>query len=256
MDSKQPSAPFLSLVVPAYNEAKRIERSVQDLQSFLRTLPKNTEIILVIEKSSDGTAEIAKRITKDLPNFRVIANDVHLGKGFAVKTGMLQSQGEIVFFMDLDLSTPLVEIFNFLAHFEAHPAADVVIGSRQHAKSQILKRQHPVRQRMGHVFNLFVRAFALSGIEDTQCGFKAFRKKTVKPLFSLQKTHGFSFDVEILLLAQTLGFKTDILPVKWINAADSKVRIVQDSFKMFFDLLKIKKLVKSSLKEAPSSQRK
>jgi len=251
LNINQTNNPFLSIVIPAFNEASRVKRSIQDIRSFLTRLPKETEVIVVIEKSSDGTAEIAENLTKDDSHFQIVVSDVQRGKGYAVKTGMLKAKGEIVFFMDLDLSTPLVEIFKFLGHFESNPETDIVIGSRQHEESEIIKKQHPVRQNMGHVFNLFVQMLAFKGINDTQCGFKAFRKRSVFPLFSRQKTDGFSFDVEILLLARAIGFKIDVLPVKWVNAPGSKVRIVRDSSKMFFDLIRVKSLVKKTLKTNP-----
>jgi len=244
-------APFLSLVIPAYNESKRIEASISDLKSFFQSTQHGVEICLVIEKSSDGTAEMAKRLVGDDSRFRVIANDVQKGKGYAVKTGMLAAKGEIVFFMDLDLSTPLAEVFNFLDHFQSHESTDIIIGSRQHAKSQIIKKQHPLRQKMGQTFNFFVQLFAVKGITDTQCGFKAFRARTIQPIFSRQRIDGFSFDVEILLLAKELAYKIDILPVRWVNSPDSKVRIVRDSIKMFFDLLRMKKLVRQTLRAFP-----
>ncbi|MDZ4676392.1 MAG: glycosyltransferase family 2 protein [Oligoflexia bacterium] len=250
-ENQQPGAPFLSLVIPAYNESKRIARSLKDLKSFFASFGSSIEIILVIEKSTDNTVEITKKTVGNDPHFIIIANDVQRGKGYAVKTGMLKARGETVFFTDLDLSTPLVEVIAFLGHFESNPQVDILIGSRQHAKSQILKRQNPIRQKMGQMFNFFVQLFAVKGITDTQCGFKAFRKKTIEPIFSRQTINGFSFDVEILLLAQYLGYKTEVLPVKWTNDPDSKVHIIRDSLKMFFDLLRVKRLVKKTLSSSP-----
>lgn len=244
-------ATFLSIVVPAYNESKRIEASLKDLKSFFAAFPQSWEVILVIEKSTDNTVDLARKVVGDDPHFRIVANEVQKGKGYAVKTGMLQAQGDYVFFMDLDLSTPLVEVYGFLAHFESAPQTQVIIGSRQHAKSQILKKQNPLRQKMGQTFNKFVQLFAIRGITDTQCGFKAFRKETVQPVFRRQTLNGFSFDVEILLLAQKLGYKIDILPVKWINSPDSKVRIVRDSIKMFLDLLQVRRAVSKTLRAFP-----
>jgi dolichyl-phosphate beta-glucosyltransferase len=247
----QTSAPFLTLVIPAYNESKRVKRSLEDLKSFFASFNDGIEILLVIEKSTDTTVEIAWQIVGEDPRFRIIANNVHRGKGFAVRTGMLQARGKYVFFMDLDLSTPLVEVIAFLAHFEANPKDDILIGSRQHAKSKILKRQNPIRQKMGEVFNMFVQALAVKGITDTQCGFKAFRNHTIEPIFQRQTIDGFSFDVEVLLLAQSLGYKIEVLPVQWINSPDSKVHIVRDSIKMFFDLLRLKRLVRKTLASSP-----
>jgi dolichyl-phosphate beta-glucosyltransferase len=241
----------LSLVIPAYNEAKRIERCVSDIKSFFKPGMADVEFLIVVEKSTDGTLELARRMAGNDARFQIIDNQVHRGKGFAVRSGMLRAKGKIVFFMDCDLSTPLVEVLAFLAHFEAHPQTDVLIGSRQHRESQIIKKQHPLRRKMGQVFNFFVQVFAVKGITDTQCGFKAFRGKTVEPIFSRQKMDGFSFDVEILLLAEALGYKIEVLPVKWINSPESKVNIVKDSIKMFLDLLRMKRLVRKTLKTSP-----
>ncbi|MCC6277624.1 MAG: glycosyltransferase family 2 protein [Oligoflexia bacterium] len=248
------AAPFLSLVIPAYNESRRIERSIRDLQAFFRLLKINMEILIVIEKSSDHTVELAKNLIDGDPLFRIIANDVHKGKGFAVKTGMLQARGELVFFMDLDLSTPLVEVVSFISEFQQRPDVDIIIGSRKHKESQVIKKQTLIRRKMGQIFNLFVQALAVKGITDTQCGFKAFRKHTVKPIFSRQTIDGFSFDVEILLLAEALGYKIHVKPVKWINSPESKVHIIKDSIKMLVDLLKMKRLVSKTLHALPPTE--
>ncbi len=246
--------PILSIVIPAYNEAKRMKQSLTDLQSFFKTWPLDHEIILVIEKSSDDSVKIAQSIVGQDPNFKIIANDVHKGKGFAVRTGMLKARGHFVFYMDLDLSTPLVEIMAFLGQFEAVPKADIIIGSRQHPHSEIIVRQSGFRQKMGQMFNVFVQTLAMRGIKDTQCGFKAFRSKTVKPIFSRQEINGFSFDVEVLMIAQRLGYMIDVLPVKWVNSKESKVRIVKDSAKMFLDLLRVRWIVRKNLKALPASE--
>jgi len=249
--SQGSGAPFLSIVIPAYNESKRIEASIRDLVSFFKSAQYDLEICMVIEKSTDGTADMAKRLVEHEPHFKILANSVQKGKGYAVRTGMLSARGQIVFFMDLDLSTPLAEVFSFLGHFQSNPDTDIIIGSRQHAKSQIIKKQHPLRQKMGQTFNFLVQLFAVKGITDTQCGFKAFRQRTIQPIFTRQKIEGFSFDVEILLIAQKLGYKIDVLPVRWVNSPDSKVRIVRDSIKMFFDLLRMRRLVRRTFRALP-----
>jgi dolichyl-phosphate beta-glucosyltransferase len=242
---------FLSIVIPAFNEAKRITRSLEDLKNFFPASDQRVEIILVIEKSTDKSVALAHKVLDGDERFTIIANEVHLGKGYAVRTGMLRTRGEFVFFMDLDLSTPLVEVFRFLAHFEQNPSIDILIGSRQHPDTQLIKKQHPIRQKMGSTFNFFVQLFALKGIKDTQCGFKAFRQKTVKPIFTRAQINGFSFDVEILLLAQALGYSIEPLGVKWINAPDSKVRIIRDSFKMLCDVMRLKSIVRKSILDKP-----
>ncbi|MDX9730136.1 MAG: glycosyltransferase family 2 protein [Bdellovibrionales bacterium] len=246
-------APEISLVVPAYNEARRLPNSIRDIRSFFgRFLQAGfLEVIIVVEKSTDGTLALAQAASEGEPMISIIANDVQRGKGYAVKTGMLKARGQIVFFMDADLSTPLAEVMSFLAIFTASSDVDIVIGSRAEAESRIIKRQSIFRQSLGRGFNRFVQAFGVKGIKDTQCGFKAFRQKTVQPVFSRQTLDGFAFDVELLLLAEAMGFKYQTAPVRWVNSADSKVRIWIDPLKMLFDLIRIKWIVRRTLKERP-----
>lgn len=244
------SNPTLSIVIPAYNEERRLPNTIQDLRSFFGRFG-SVEIIIVIEKSSDRTVELANKAAEGDSHIRIVANDVQRGKGYAVKTGMLQAKGEIVFFMDADLSTPLAEVISFLSEFQAHPEIDILIGSRAEAKSQVIKKQSWVRRNLGRGFNRFVQVFGVAGIKDTQCGFKAFRKHTVEPIFSRQTLNGFAFDVELLVLAQLMGFRIQTIPVRWVNSPDSKVRIWIDPIKMFFDLIRIKRLARRTLKEKP-----
>ena len=250
------SNPSLSIVIPAYNEERRLPDTVRNLRAFFgRSAPNGVmpglEIIIVIEKSSDRTVELTHLAIEKNPMFTVIENDVHRGKGYAVKCGMLQARGDIVFFMDADLSTPLAETFKFISEFSEKPDVDILIGSRAEAQSQVLKKQTWIRQNLGRGFNKFVQAFGVSGIRDTQCGFKAFRKRTVKPIFSRQTVDGFAFDVEVLVLAQAMGFKINTVPVRWINSADSKVRIWIDPLLMLFDLVRTKRMVRRSLRAQP-----
>ncbi len=242
------SKPSVSIVIPAYNEERRLPLAIKDIRSFFGAAQTSLEFIIVIEKSKDRTVEAATTAVAGDPRFRIIANEVQRGKGFAVKTGMLAAQGEIVFFMDADLSTPLAEIGSFLAIFMSDPAVDIVIGSRAETKSQVLKKQTWIRRNLGRGFNHMVQAAGIRGIKDTQCGFKAFRRKTIEPIFSRQSIDGFAFDVEVLLLARKLGFSIVTQPVRWINSPDSKVRIWIDPMKMFWDLLKVRWIVRRTLK--------
>ena len=240
-------SPFLTIVVPAYNEAKRIRSSLEQLIRFSETRTYPCEILIVVEKSSDGTLRIAQDMLKGRPAFQVVDNQVHRGKGYAVKSGMLKAQGELIVFMDLDLSTPLDEIGPFLEKMHKDPSMGILIGNRRHPETEIVRRQSLVRQTMGRIFNWFVQRIAIRGIRDTQCGFKMFRKHTVRPIFQRQKTDRFSFDVEVLLLAQELGFKIADSPVRWKNEGESKVNIITDSIRMLVDLFRVKRLVQSTL---------
>lgn len=246
----QSSNPTLSIVIPAYNEERRLPNTIQDLRSFFGRFG-NVEIIIVIEKSTDRTVELAHQAAAGDPHIRIVANEVQRGKGYAVKTGMLQAKGDIVFFMDADLSTPLAEVISFLSEFQSNPDVDILIGSRAEAKSQVIKKQSWVRRNLGRGFNRFVQIFGVAGIKDTQCGFKAFRHHAVEPVFSRQTLNGFAFDVELLVLAQLMGFKIGTIPVRWVNSPNSKVRIWIDPIKMFIDLVRIKRLARRTLKEKP-----
>lgn len=247
-----PSVPF-SLVIPAYREEKRLPASIRDIRSFFAKFEVPFEVLVVVEKSPDRTIELGRAAVGNDPKIKVLDNQVQRGKGYAVKSGMLRARGEVVFFMDADLSTPLSEVLNFLAHFQAHPETDIVIGNRAHAKSLIVKKQSWLRRNLGRTFNKFVQIFGVRGIEDTQCGFKAFRAKASREIFSRQTLDGFAFDVEVLMLAQALGYKIDILPVRWVNSPDSKVRILIDPFKMLWDLIRTRRLVRKTIRERPPS---
>ena len=204
--------PFVSIIIPAYNEAQRLEASITALLDCLGSVPWSHEVILVVEKSKDGTLELARQLAAGR-GIDVVGHDVQRGKGYAVRTGMLRARGEIAFFMDADLSTPLEEMERFIARFAANPPVDVLVGNRQHAQSEILTRQHLLRRKMGQTFNAILRVIAGMRMADTQCGFKAFRRAARETIFPLQKIDGFAFDVEVLLLADRLGFVVEDMPV-------------------------------------------
>lgn len=244
----------LSLVLPAYNEQRRLPQSLRDIASFFRFQPRepsNIEVLVIVEKSKDKTLELARTETEKFPPFQVVDNVVHRGKGFAVRSGMLKAKGDIILFMDADLSTPLSEVFRFLKHLQENPATDVVIGTRADAKSQIVKKQSWFRRNLGRGFNKFVFLFGIRGIKDTQCGFKAFRNSAAKEIFSRATLDGFAFDVEVLMLAKEMGYKIDVLPVRWINSEDSKVRVFIDPLKMLWDLIRIRRIVRKTLQDRP-----
>lgn len=250
-----PDMQKVSLVIPAYNEERRLPPSLVKMVQYFKQTPYELEVLAIIEKSKDKTVEASRAVVAGDSRFQVIDNQVKRGKGYAVRSGMLRATGDVVFFMDADLSTPLDEVDAFLSHFVAHPEADVVIGSREHARSNVMKAQHPLRRNMGRIFNLFVQLLAGEGITDTQCGFKAFRREACEEVFSRQKLNGFAFDVEVLMLARLLGYKVEVLGVKWVNDEDSKVNIVRDSLKMLRDLIKTRWLVSKSLREKPPTKR-
>ena len=246
--------PLLSLVIPAYNEAHRLPATLGQIRDRRSAWDFDFEIIVVVEPSTDGTHAIAEAARSGLKELVVIGNDVHRGKGFAVRTGVLRARGELIFFTDADLSTPLDDLERALACLQADPAVDIIIGNRQHPDSLILRHQNPVRELMGQTFNRFVRGLAGLGITDTQCGFKGFRRLPAQAIFSRQKTDGFAFDVEILLLARTMNFSVVEMPVHWSNSPESRVRVISDSLRMLRDLIRIRRLVQATMRELPYLQ--
>jgi dolichyl-phosphate beta-glucosyltransferase len=204
---------------------------------------------MIVEKSTDGTLELAREATAEQANFHVMDNRVQRGKGYAVRSGMRQARGGIIFYMDADLSVPVEEIGTFVAYFEAHPEDDVLLGSRQHPGSRIERRQGLLRQTMGKTFNRILRSLALLRFRDTQCGFKAFRRKAAEKIFAAQTIDGFAFDVEVLLLAQSMGYRIAELPVRWLNSPESKVHIIRDSARMLMDAVTVRRRVGKRLKD-------
>jgi dolichyl-phosphate beta-glucosyltransferase len=240
-------SPYLSIVVPAYNEARRLPPTLAALGDFFRDFTRSYEVLIVVEQSTDGTLEIAAGHVAQQAHFHVIDNGPQRGKGHAVRSGMRRARGEIVFYMDADLSVPLAEVAAFLRHFEQTPKVDVLVGNRQHARSRITRRQSPLREGMGKIFNRVLQRLALVALRDTQCGFKAFRQGACQEIFARQTLDGFAFDVEVLLLAERLGHVVEDLPVEWINSPESKVEIVSDSLKMLRDTWQIRQRLRRTL---------
>ena len=229
----------LSVVIPAYNEEKRLPQSLETVLGFLKKQSYGSEIIVSDDGSQDRTVALAKELLKDFPH-QVLVTPQNRGKGHAVRQGMLAATGAYVLFTDADLSTPIEEVARLLAHLEKDQ--DVVIGSRALPGSQVEIHQNFLRETMGKVFNLVAQLWAFKGVHDSQCGFKCFRREAAQKLFSLQKLDGFSFDVEIVYLAQKLGLRLLELPVIWRNSAQSRVQVLRDPLVMFWDVLRIRSL--------------
>jgi dolichyl-phosphate beta-glucosyltransferase len=233
-------------VVPAYAEERRIGPAVAALKAFAVEYPRLVEVIVVIEPSGDRTADVARDAAGPGSLFQFVESGVHRGKGAAVRTGMMRAAGDIIFFMDVDLSVPLARVRTFVDHFDAHIETDVAAGNRRHPGSDIRRRQHPLRENAGCVFNRVARGLGLTASEDTQCGFKAFRRKAAREIFRRARLDGFSFDVEVLLLARILGFRVDELPVEWINDEDTKFRPFRDGCRSFLELLRLRALARKA----------
>lgn len=230
---------YLSLVFPAFNETERLPGTLEKSVGYLKGAGYTFEIIVVDDGSSDGTSDAARSHMEGKGiDFRIITLEENRGKGYAVKAGIESAKGEIVFFSDSDLSTPIEELEKLLPFFER--GWDIVIGSRGMRESDHRVRQPLYRELSGRFFNVWVRLLALPGIMDTQCGFKGFSRKTIEPITSRQRLFGFAFDVEILFIASRLGYSIKEVPVTWRDDRRTKIKLFRDALGMFLDILKIR----------------
>lgn len=223
-----------SIIIPTYNEEKRISKTIKKILEFLEN-KKDFELIVVNDGSKDKTSQVVTSF-KDT-NIRLLEFSPNHGKGFAVKQGMLNAKGEIILFSDADLSTPIEEFDKLLKYIKNF---DIVIGSRSIKGANVVKHQPFYRELMGKIFNKIVRLFTIKGIIDTQCGFKMFTQKAAKDVFSRTKINGFGFDVEALFIARKLGYKIKEVPITWINDEQTKISPIKDSLKMFIEVLKVR----------------
>ncbi len=235
------------MVIPAYNEERRLPQTLQSVAEFLTRQSYLSEVIIVDDGSVDHTTQVVESFRAQHPMITLIRND-HRGKGYAVRTGMLAASGHIVLFSDADLSTPIEEVAKLLPWFER--GYGIVIGSREGSGARRIKEPF-YRHLMGRVFNLVVRLLTVHGIEDTQCGFKAFRDDVAHEVFA--RTHLYrdgsqrvagamvtAYDVEVLFLGQRLGYKIKEVPVEWRYGTESKVNPLRDSWRNFRDVVMVR----------------
>jgi|YNPMSStandDraft_1061717.scaffolds.fasta_scaffold00016_61 dolichyl-phosphate beta-glucosyltransferase len=228
--------PELSIIIPAYNEESRLGNTLKLITAYLKNSHFHFEIIVSDDGSTDRTVEIAKAFSC----VKVIGDGFNRGKGAAVRRGMMEAKGDIRMFTDADLSTPIYELEKLLRFI--NDGYDVCIGSRAIDYRLIKKHQPLYRELMGKTFNKIVQMLVVKGIKDTQCGFKCFREKAAIEIFSRAKIDGFSFDVELLYLANKLNFKIKEVGVEWYNDERTTVSPIRDSIKMFTEILKIRRL--------------
>jgi glycosyltransferase involved in cell wall biosynthesis len=259
--------PFLSVVIPAYNEAKRMPDTLETVSTYLAKQEYTSEVVVVDDGSDDETCAIVQAFIDDYaadrtpveldgaepasravtPRIKLIAND-HRGKGYTVRTGMLSGEGKYVLFTDADLATPISEVGKMIGALEA--GADIAIGTREGIGAS--RQDEPFhRHVMGRVFNLLVRLISGLQFQDTQCGFKGFRRDVARDLFARVQLYGADakqikggavtgFDVEVLYLALQAGYRIDEIPVRWQYGSESKVNPLVDSVRMFRDIVQVR----------------
>jgi glycosyltransferase involved in cell wall biosynthesis len=228
--------PFLSIIIPAYNEAGRLPASLRRINTFLSTQPFEAEVLVVENGSTDGTFDVIQSMQDEIHGLKVRHEDTR-GKGWAVKQGMLAASGEHRFICDADLSMPIEEITRFLP--PALGDIPIAIASRE-APGAVRYDEPPSRHLIGRVFNWLVRVLLLHGLQDTQCGFKCFRADVAEQVFPLVTISGWTFDVEALFIARRMGYSIVEVPIPWYYDANSKVRVGRDALQMGTDLLCIR----------------
>lgn len=223
----------ITVIIPAYNEERRLGNTLKKIIRYLKEGGFEYEIIVVDDGSKDNTVNIAQKFKA----VKVLKNKENKGKGYSVKRGVMESKKDLVLFSDSDLSTPIEELEKFIPYIKDH---DIIIGSRRMKDSDVRVKQPFYRTWAGKIFPIIVNIILVRNIRDTQCGFKLFKKDVAKKLFPMQRIFGFSFDAEILYLANKFKYKIKEIPVVWINSGNSKLNLIKDSFRMFQELLKIK----------------
>jgi dolichyl-phosphate beta-glucosyltransferase len=227
--------PSLSVVIPAYNEARRLPASLRRVLDYLETHEPSFEIVVVDDGSDDDTVSCVRALAH--PAVTLVSNEGNRGKGYSVRRGMLLARGRRRLMSDADLSTPIEDLPRLVAALQS--GADVAIGSRAASGADVLIHQPWYREAVGRLFNLGVRVLAVRGIRDTQCGFKLFSDRAAQEIFSSLRLDGFSFDVEALFVAQRRGYRLAEVPVRWSNDAATRVTLAKGAL-AFVDLLRIR----------------
>lgn len=230
--------PLLSLVIPAYNEGApdRLPKSLREVVAFVSAQKFDIEVLIVNNNSNDDTLKISQTAADQYPYIRVITESTQ-GKGAAVKTGMLAANGQYLFICDADFSMPVQETLKFIP--PTLEDYDIAIASREAPGSQRIDEPE-FRHIMGRVFNFIVKVIAVRGLNDTQCGFKCFKREIALEIFPMQTINGWSFDVELLFIAQQRGYKIVEVPITWIYKDQSKIKPLKNSIDMVLETLRIR----------------
>jgi len=239
-----------TFIVPAYNESERLAISLPKILDYVRKQQLRSEIIVVNDGSTDDTADVVRRFMAENADVRLVENPGNRGKGYSVRHGMLQAQGDVMLFTDADLSSPIYEASKLFAAIEK--GADVAIGSRWLQADLQTERQPWHRQLYGRVFNLALRLTLGLKYRDTQCGFKAFSRPAVKTIFARQRVERWGFDPELLFIADKFHLHTVEVPVEWAHDHRSKISPVRDGLKMALEMLAVRWNDIKGRYEAPS----
>jgi len=229
--------PYLSVIIPAYNEAKRLPLTLIDIDRHLESQEYSYEILVVNDGSTDATAEIVRRFMPLVENMRLIDNKENKGKGAAVKQGMLAARGTWRLFMDADNSTTIIEFNKMIPYFKNN--FEVVIGSRDVKGAKMMPPQPLYKRLLGDIGNLIIQILLLPGIWDTQCGFKCFSDEAAEKVFSLTRINRWGFDAEALALAKEQGYKIKEMPIFWVNDARSHVKL-SSYLQVFWEVVKVR----------------
>jgi dolichyl-phosphate beta-glucosyltransferase len=230
--------PHLSIVIPMYNETGRIQDTIPVLLAYFERQSYSYEFVIVDDGSADGTPALARELFAEVPQARILEKKPNRGKGSAIKAGMLAARGDYVHFCDADLSTPPEELEKFWQWVDE--GYDIVIGSRKMAGANITRHQPLWRESLGKVFTWLTNRLATRGISDVTCGFKLFTRKAAHDLFARSRIRDWSFDAEVLFIAQRRGYSIKEVPVTWHDTPGTKVRIVRDAVNALRGLAKIR----------------
>jgi dolichyl-phosphate beta-glucosyltransferase len=238
MDNK----PYLSVIIPAYNESNRLPTTLIDIDKHLRGADFDYEILVVNDGSQDNTADIVRKFESVVKGLRLIGEDINRGKGYRVRQGMTEAKGKFRLFTDADNSTSIDHFFRMIPYLEGTEGKkyDIVIGSRDIKGSKLVPPQPFHRRILGNVGNIIIQAVLLPGIWDTQCGFKCFSEEAANRIFPLMKINRWAIDIEALALGKKMGYKIKEVPITWVNDTRSTVKgsaylgVLRDVFKIRF----------------------
>ena len=232
--------PYLSVVIPAYNEEERLQRFLPGIVQFLQSKSRPFEVIVVNDGSRDGTAKETQEFARTYPMLRLIDLHPNRGKGGAVKAGMLAARGEYVLFTDADQSTPITEVDKLLVKLE-RDGYDMAIGSRTVPGAEVEQPQVWYRALAGKLFGVATKLFCIRGIYDTQCGFKCMTRELTRKVFPQVTSNTAIFDIEMLVVAAREGYRIVEVPVKWVHDPDTRIPYdLQQALKIWGELFRIR----------------